>query len=640
MLASIEYRGPDDAGEYLGSDVQLGMVRLAVIDLKGGKQPSYGSTEDVVSVYNGETYNHNELRTSLRAQGHKFPDACDSSVLPHAYEEYGDDVASKLRGMFAFALWDDRERKLLLARDRLGIKPLYFAQTAHYLVFASEIKAILASGLVEAEIDRDSLDDLFSMSYPCPPRTMFKNIYELRPAHLVAVRAGRAIPEPRRYWAPSFVPDGEHKPWRREDAADELRELLREVTYDHLQSDVRVASFLSGGLDSSAISALVKDVTGDPPHTFSIGFDTEAHDELEYATQVANHLGCEQESIVCGQHTAEDFPRMIWHTELPLQFPLALPLMQLSGLAKSRGYSVILTGEGADESLGGYDCFRAQKMRRTLDRPGLRALRPLVYRQLYKWHGMPTGTVDRLLEIQARPPAEIENEFGVYPPWYDNWLVLNNHRDDLLALGGRKPRWAGCAPAEFSRLILPDTDALHPFDAQLSLELQTRLPSWMLLIGDRASMANSVEARVPFLDDRVVDFLASLPPKLKMRGFTEKAVLRDAVRNYLPSGIASRQKRPFYTPLREWFFSSAAPPFVEEALSDQSLRISGLFQPEAVKALRQDLLSAPNNSLLQVQTEWILVLVLGSQLLHQQFVQSQPAAAGHAAPTLEPLAHA
>lgn len=621
MLSTIEYRGPDDSGEYLDEDVQLGVVRLAIIDLKGGRQPSHGCADRVVSVYNGEIYNHHDLRAELVKSGHALSNECDSDVVPHLYEESGTELVQRLRGMFAFALWDKSERRLMLARDRLGVKPLYFAQTSDYLIFGSEIKAILASGLIDAEIDRSSLDDLFSMSYPCPPKTMFKGVYELRPAHRMVARAGTAPDAPARYWSAPFKPVGAHEKLSRRDAAEHLRGILREKVYDHLQSDVRVATYLSGGIDSSSISALVKEVTGDPPQSFSIGFDTEEHDEREFAEVAARHLDCPQETIVCDNQTANDFPRMIWHTEMPLQFPLALPLMQLSSLARARGYPVVLTGEGADETMGGYDCFRAQKMRRMLDRPGLRRLRPPVYGQLYKWHGMPTGTVDRLLEIQSRPAQEIEREFGgVYPPWYDNWLVLDLLRDSLLSPGGRQPRWAGDAPEGFDALLSADVATLHPFDQQLALELETRLPSWILLIGDRASMANSVEARVPFLDHEIVEFLAGLHPAHKMRGFTEKAVLRDAMSDALPRAITTRQKRPFYTPLRRWFFEDNAPDFVEEALSEQSIRVAGMFRPEAVKALRQELLLAPTNSLRHVQAEWMLVLTLGSQLLHQMFV--------------------
>jgi asparagine synthase (glutamine-hydrolysing) len=621
MVNSIAYRGPDGGGEYLGEDVHLGVVRLAVIDIKEGHQPVSGCDDRTIAVYNGEIYNYQDLRRELQERGHALPNECDSTVIPHLYEERGEDLLRSLRGMFAFALWDGRERKLVLARDRLGIKPLYWAQTADYLLFASEVKALFASGVVDAEIDSRSVDDLFSLSYPCPPRTMFRGVRELRPAHFISVRAGTRIGEATRYWRAPFPHRGEHRRGSRRDLEAELREALRRRAYDHLQSDVRVATFLSGGLDSASISALVNEVTGDPPVTFSIGFANPDYDERPFAEKMVEELGAENHTVVCDTNTAELFPKMIWHTELPLQFPLALPLMQLSGLARSCGFRVVLTGEGADELMGGYDCFRAQKMRRALDRPGLRALRPHIYSQLYKWHGMPEGTLEKMLEIQQRPVRDVAAAFsGVYPAWYDNWQVMDVDRQLLLSPDGRPVCPTTDAPPEFAALVREDIAELEPLDAQLAIELETRLPAWILLIGDRASMANGVEARVPFLDHEIVELIAPLRPSLKMKGFKEKSVLRGAMKGLLPDDIRRRQKRPFYTPVKEWFFSDAAPEYVREVLDERALREAGLFAPEVVKKLRQDLELAPEKHLERVQLEWVLIQVLGTQLLHHFFV--------------------
>jgi asparagine synthase (glutamine-hydrolysing) len=621
MLSSFEYRGPDESGEFLGDDVQLGVVRLAIIDLKGGRQPVSAGGDRTVAVYNGEIYNYQELRRRLHQGGHELPNACDATVVPYLYEEQGEDFLLALRGMYAFALWDGHRRQLLLARDRLGIKPLYWAQTRDYLVFASEVKAIFASGLVAPEIDRRSLDDLFSLSYPCPPRTMFEGVYEVPPAHVVTATPGRPVGPPRRYWSAPFRPRGEHRPGRRRDLEAELRDLLRRRVYDHLQADVRVGAYLSGGLDSSAIGALVKEVTGDPPVTFSIGFEDPAFDETPHAEAMAAHLGAENHRIICGPELAAEYPRTLWHTELPLQFPLALPLMQLAALARREGFPVILTGEGADELMGGYDCFRAQKMRRVLDRPGLRGMRPFLFRQLYQWLGTPEGTVDFLLEVQRRPIDDVAREFGgVFPAWYDTWQGLDLERELLLSPDGRAVRSPAVAPEEFSRLVPENVEALHPLDAQLALELQTRLPSWILLIGDRAGMANAVETRVPLLDHEVVEFVASLHPSHKIRGFQEKAILRGALRGLLPEDLRQRQKRPFYTPVKSWFFSAGAPEYVDEALSERALRDAGLFAPEVVKKLRQDLETVPEQHLLRHRLEWVLLQVLGVQLLQRLFV--------------------
>lgn len=631
MMGTIEHRGPDESGEYLSDDVQLGVVRLSIIDVKEGHQPVWGCDADVVAVYNGELYNHYELRRELQQDRHRLQSESDSAVVPHAYELWGADFVSHLRGMFALAIWDARERRLLLARDRLGIKPLYVAETPHYILFGSEIKALLASGVVPREIDREALDDLLSLSYPCPPRTMFRGIRELRPAHLIEARARdrRGLREPQRYWRAPFVPRGEHRRVSRRAAEAELRELLRRKVYEHLQSDVPVATYLSGGLDSSALSALVKEVTGDPPTAFSIGFDSAEHDERAFADRMAAALGSQQHTVVCDRTTADSYPNVLWHMELPLQFPLALPLERLSASARGQGFKVVLTGEGADELFGGYDCFRADKMRRIFDRPALRRLRPAFYRRLYGWHGLPEGTVDKMLANQSRS-AEIERRFGgVYPAWFDMWTTLDLDRARLLAPDGRRVRPTDEPPDRFLDLLPENIEALHPFDAILALELESRLSSWILPIGDRASMANGVEARVPFLDHEVVEYITALSPSLKMRGFTEKALLRGAVRDLLPPEIANRQKRPFYTPLKSWFFAKDGPAYVPEVLSERAVRDAGLFDPKSVTRLRRDLHEVPDGHLLRVQHEWVLSLVLGAQLLHELFVvgRGEPAAA-------------
>jgi asparagine synthase (glutamine-hydrolysing) len=631
MLASIEYRGPDGSGEYRNDHVHMGAVRLAIIDLKGGQQPVHGCDERVTAIYNGEIYNHHEVRSHLRGDGHHLQDECDTTILPHLYEREGDALVESLRGMYAFAIWDDRERRLLLARDRFGIKPLYYAVTPDYLVFGSEIKAILASGLVEARLAPDSIDDLFSLSYPCPPRTMFRDIYELRPAHLASVAAGRSFESPRRYWRTPFPQAGEHRRGSAADLAAEVRATLERKVYDHLQADVRVATYLSGGLDSAAITSVVKHVTGDAPETFTIGFSSEEHDEQGFAKEMARDLGSANHLVRCGPDSAQLFPEMIWHTELPLQFPLALPLMQLSALARAKGFPVVLTGEGADEMLGGYDCFRGQKMRRLLDRPGIRRLSPILYRQLYKWLGAPEGMVDRMLANHAATSLdEVKARYGgVVPAWREVWLALDIDRDLLLASDGRKVRPLDEPPAGFFGLVPEEVAGMHPLDAQLALEMESRLPSWMLLIGDRASMSRGVEARVPFLDHELVELIASMPPSLKMKGFTEKAVLREAVKGLVPDAIRRRQKRPFYTPLQEWFFHPGAPEYVEELLGETAIRRAGIFAPEVVKQLRQQLATAPRHHLVRMQLEWMLVLVLGTQLLQHLFVENfDPASQG------------
>jgi asparagine synthase (glutamine-hydrolysing) len=621
MIGSIAYRGPDDSGEFLDEHVALAAVRLSILDLQSGGQPAHSASGRSVAIHNGEIYNFKQLGAELKRRGHALPSQGDTIVLPYLYEELGVGLTARLHGMYAFAIWDRAERRLLLGRDRLGIKPLYLARTPDFLLFASEIKALLASGLIRAEIDRDALDDLFSMSYPCPPRTLFRGVEELRPAHRLVADAKRRTLTLERYWRAPFAARGEHRRIARRDAEVEFRERLRATVADHLQADVPVAALLSGGLDSSAIAALIREVRGEPPTTFSIGFATPEHDERSSASEVARALGAENLAIECGPQTAEHYPDVVYHTELPLQFPLALPLTRLSALVRERGFPVALTGEGADELLAGYDCFRAERLRRLLDRPLLRALKPALYRQLYSWLGSPQGLEQFLIEVQSGSAAAVEARFGgVRPAWYDAWHALEIDRHLLLSPDMRSVRPVDLAPPGFASLVREDIGELHPLDAALALELETRLPSWILLIGDRASMANGVEARVPFLDHELVEWVVSLPPSYKLRGLTEKSLLRGAMRGLLPESIRRRQKRPFYTPIKEWFFARERPAYVDALLSDRALRDAGLFDSKSVARLREQLGQVPHGHFMRLRLEWILVLVLGTQILHHHFV--------------------
>lgn len=623
MMAAIEHRGPDDSGEYRNAYVHLGAHRLAILDLKGGHQPIYGCSADLVAICNGEIYNFQELRQELRSHGHHLRTECDTEVVAHVCEDSGSAGVTRLRGMFAFAVWDDKRSELTIARDRLGIKPLFWHRTADYLLFASEIKGLLASGLVPSEIDPNSVDDLFSLSYPCPPRTMFRNVFEVRPAHVLTVRPRSGSINEKRYWSPPFSRLGEHPNVSAPQAAAELRELLRAAIYRHLQSDVPTACYLSGGLDSSAVAALVRDVTGDPPRTFSIGFDSPSHDETPQAKEMAAFLQSTHDAVVCGKETAERFEEMIWAMEFPLQFPLALPMLELSNRVAASGYRVVLTGEGADELLAGYDCFRGDKLRRVFQRPYLKPMRRAAYSRLYRWLGTPQGTVDGLIANHERS-ATIASAFGgLYPPWFDVWTTLDLDRTQLLSRSDHTARPIEQPPAEFQDLLHPHLGELHPLDAGLALELTTRLPSWILPIGDRSAMANGVETRVPLLDDAVVEYVCPLSPDLKLRGFREKAILRDATRPLLPPRTARLRKRPFYTPLAEWFFLHPRPDFVHHHLSRTRLESVGVFEPAVVQRLLDAIQTTPQHHLLFKKLEWILILVLGTQVLHERFRATQ-----------------
>jgi len=449
---------------------------------------------------------------------------------------------------------------------------------------------------------------------------MFQGIQEVLPGHTIELSVESALPSVRRYWQCSFPFAGEHHAPSWKQASDELLAVLKRSVYSHLYSDVPIGLYLSGGLDSSVLSAIVREITGDPPVTFSISFDSPRFDEMRMAAEVNQHLGVHGYSANFSSFVAADVERMIWHAELPLQFPLAVPLMRLAELARSEGYRVVLTGEGPDELFGGYDCFRGEKMRRLLDHYGVRRFKSIIYKQLYKWHDIPVGTVQRMIDNDRSVDAVRESYGGIVPPWYDMWTTVGIDRARLLGVNGFAARSDLEPPAGFHNLVPRDVSKMDPHDAAIALEIATRLPSWILLIGDRASMSAGVEARVPYLGHEVVEFIASLPPRFKLRRLREKALLRHSAKNLLPRETIKRGKRPFFTPIREWFFRDDSPEIVRELMSSKAISESGLFDPELVERFKRQLRVVPSNLLVRHQLEWTLMLVLGVQILNRQFV--------------------
>lgn len=623
MISRLVHRGPDEWGEYRDEWVHFSAVRLAVMDVANGRQPAITPSGNTVAVYNGETYNYRSLSKDLKDAGHNIANESDTIVIPHMYEQYGLDFIQKLRGMFAFALWDKIQKKVVLCRDRLGIKPFFYAKTNDFFIFGSEIKAILASGLVDPEIDRDSLDDLFSMSYPCPPRTMFKNIYELLPANFFTINVTQGEVVGKRYWEIPFAANGEHCKLSMKDAAQEYQSRLKSAVSDHLMSDVGVGTYLSGGIDSSAITTFAQKAIKNPLDCFTVTFSEEYYSEEVQAKRVADTLGAQHHIVHCGANLSESFSKMIYHTELPLQYPVGLPLLHLSEAVNKAGHKVILTGEGADEQLAGYDCFRIEKINRLASGLGSDFLKSILYKKIFRWMGSPLGIDQFLIQSQKVPSRAVEKAYsGAKPPWYDVWCALDIQRDALLGLDGRKVRAIKDAPREFAALLPKHLDQMHPFDATLAVEMKTRLPSWGMVIEDRISMANGIETRVPFLDHELVEWVAKLPPSYKLNGFTEKAVLKNAMKGVLPEFVTKRKKQAFYSPISEWFFSANAPTFARELMTKQSIAQSNLFNPDVVNSLQQQLAQTPHNDFMRYRLEWILILVLGTEILHNLFIKN------------------
>jgi asparagine synthase (glutamine-hydrolysing) len=616
MVATLHHRGPDAQGYETLGPAALGHARLAIIDLSGGAQPM--RTDDGLWItFNGEIYNYVELREELVARGRRFVTRSDTEVILHAYREYGPDCVTRFNGQFAFALWDEGPRTLFLSRDRLGKKPLYYAERPRQFVFGSEMKAILAHPAVPRALDLPGLDQILTFWSTVPPRTIFDGIKELPSGHSLLLQDGKA--RTWAYWRLDYTPDERRR--SEADYAEELRALLVDATRIRmLRSDVPVGAYVSGGLDSTVIAAMVRRYTDQPLDTFSVTFDDPEYDESAFQQEVVRHLGIrEHRSVHCrGEDIGAVFPDVVWHTEQPIVRTAPAPLFLLSRLVRANGYKVILTGEGSDEVLGGYDIFKEAKVRRFCARNPGSAWRPALLKRLYPY----------MTSLQSQPPAYLRAFFHARPddlasPFFSHlprWELTARtklfYSDDAKAtLGAYDGR---------AEIDLPEGYAgWDPFCQAQYLETSGLLPGYILSSqGDRMQMANSVEGRCPFLDYRVAEFAGRLPPDLKMKVLNEKYILKKAAADLLPAFLQKRPKQPYRAMEVPSFFDAAGKrarfPWVEELLSPAALADAGLFNPAAVGKLVQ---KAREASVVGVKDAMALVAILSTQLTVAQFTK-------------------
>ena len=568
MTATLFHRGPDDEGFTAGQGFGLGVRRLAIIDPAGGRQPLRSEDGSLTLICNGEIYNAPELRARLEGAGHRFATLSDAEVIVHLYESRGVELLPELRGMFAFALWDERRRLLFLARDRLGIKPLHYVRGARGLFFASEYKAILAAGEITPRIDRRAVAELFSIGWVRTPHTMAEGIRRLPPGHLMIWSGGES--EIRRWWEPRF-PAPEEMPVRSPSRwAEELLGRLEETVRLHLRGDVEVGAWLSPGLDSSTIAALASRIVGAPLRTFTMAFEDPTCDETGACGGLSQYPGFNLVNQ-CHSIGPDEFgklvPRAIWHAEDISLSAVEVPRMALARVAAGK-VKAVLTGEGADEIFGGYRWYHGQKLlgpARHLPAPARFAAASLLRR-------FRPGSA-RLLE--AAPRMGLERFLA---------MVASPGRQEALSLLDPEVRALAEAPPLPSAPLPADFDRWHPFSALQYLDLTVRLPDYIERDLDRSSMAFSLEARVPFLDHELLEFCATIPPAVKMAGLTEKAVLRRAIRGILPEPIRTRPKRGMTAPVESWLRGESSG-LVRELLSEESLAATGLLLPKAALAM-------------------------------------------------------
>ena len=585
MIGTLQHRGPDGFGFHDEGAVGLAHARLSIIDLATGDQPIYNADRSVCTVFNGEIFNYLELRAELVAQGHRFYTQSDTEVIVHLYERHGDDFIDHLNGQFAIALWDSRRRRLVLARDRAGIRPLFHANVRGRIWFASEAKALLAVLPECAAIDPLGLAQALTYWAPVDPDTVYRGISSVPPGHVLAIEED-GTQTLRQYWDWTFPVHGTPPAFASiEQATRELKDLLVDAVRLQLRSDVPVGAYLSGGLDSSGLVALVREYTQAPVRTFSLTFEDAEFDESTQQQEMVRHLGTQHSTLKCTKRDiGEAFPRFMRHVETPVLRTAGAPLMLLSGMVREQGYKVVLSGEGADEVFGGYDLFKEAKVRRFWSKQPESKLRPLLLGRLYGY----------LENSPVRNPAFAQSFFGqgmqhlqrpVFahaPRWSTSQRALN-----FLSPAMRE-QIAGFQPLDFYEARLPDgIGHWSPLSRDQYVEAKSLLAGYLLSAqGDRVAMANSVEGRVPYLDHRLIEFASRLPPQWKIRGLTEKHILRLALKDLLPGKIATRTKQPYRAPDSQSFFVDGKPlDYVAELLSPDSLRKAGYFDPMAVAGL-------------------------------------------------------
>jgi asparagine synthase (glutamine-hydrolysing) len=614
MIATLRHRGPDNSGIHASGSVGLAHARLSIIDLQGGAQPMSTANGRLWITFNGEIFNYIELGEELRSKGYHFATRSDTEVILHAYEQYGEECVNYFNGQWAFAIWDEDQQKLFLSRDRAGVRPLFYTQTAECFLFASEIKALFACPQVRREIDPVGMDQIFTFWVSVPPRTVFKDILQVPPGHSLTVHAGSV--RVQRYWSPPYRPcDSDGHDGNERKIAEELLDLLRDATRIRLRSDVPVGAYLSGGIDSTLTTALIRKIAGDRLRSFSITFEDQEFDESPYQEEASEFLGTQHSSVLCSRDDiAEVFPKVIRHTEQPVVRTAPVPMFLLSRLVRHNGFKVVLTGEGADEILGGYDIFKEAKIRRFWARRPESKWRPLLLKRLYPY----------LQDLRRQPTASLKHFFRVIPedlasPFFSHlprW-ELTAKLKLLFSADFRSAIGVYDALGELEKTLPAHFGSWPHFTQGEYLETNYFLPGYLLSSqGDRMAMAHSVEGRYPFLDYRVLEFTARLPVHLKMKVLNEKYLLKRACEGIVPDSILRRTKQPYRAPDSRCFFSSEAPDYVTELLSPCAVRKAGIFESQAVSALVNKFRAGKANS---VKDDMALVGVLSTQLLAAQF---------------------
>ena len=602
MIDVQRHRGPDGRGELLDQEVGLGHLRLSIIDVDGGSQPISNEDGRLQVVFNGEIYNFVELREELESFGHRFKTRSDTEVIVHAYEQWGRDCVRRFNGMFAFALWDSVERELFIARDHLGIKPLYYANLDGRIVFASEIKALLQDPSCPRDVDAEALSELFTFRYVPSPKTLFRGIFKLPPGHRMTVsRRGLAID---RFW--TWVPQA-HTGRSEQDLIEEYQTLLEDAVRLQLRSDVPLGLFLSSGIDSGVLLAIMSQYSSGPVRAFTIGFDGgEASNEVDDARELARMFGANHDFMMVGPSDYEAYyERYLWDLEEPVGNETAAAFYFVSKITRSQ-VKVALTGQGADEPWAGYDRYLGAKLSAYYSR-------------------IPAGVTEGVASLVTRVPGRFERlkrsavalgEPDVLTRFTKMYSFFSAEMKERLFLADLKGRIADRHPREALRRLQSDVEDLDPLSQMLYIDTRANLPDDLLMVGDKTSMANSLEARVPFLDYRLVEFIERLPPRLKLNRLTGKYLHKKALEKWLPSEVVWRKKKGFANPVEHWFRHRMRG-FVEDCLLSSDSGVARFFDQAYLRRLLDDDRAG------REQLRRHIYLLVSFELWHRRFMRGQ-----------------
>lgn len=614
MLSMIHHRGPDESGIYLDKNLGIGSVRLSIIDLSTGQQPMCDDSGRYWIVYNGEIFNYPELKANLLKKGVRFKTNCDTEIVVQMYARYGADCLNQFNGQFAFCIWDKQKRELFLARDRVGIRPLYYWHKNDAFAFCSEIKGLFALDGIDRSLNSESLAQIFTFWTTITPNTPFNNIYELQPGHYMRVNSeGIKISG---YWQLDFSRNGERQGHSFAETLEEFDELLHDSVRIRLRADVPVGAYLSGGLDSSVTTAFIKDIFPGILNTYSIGFNDKTFDESEYQLEVARFLDTNHTAFSCSnEEITENFKKTIWHTEFPILRTSPTPMLLLSKKVRESNIKVVITGEGADEILAGYNIFKEAKIRRFwAGEPGSTS-RPKLLAKLYPYLPLMKESPDFALKMFFGYKL---NEFN--DPLYSHMLRWNNtsriksfFSDDFFQAGKFN---------EYTKVVSETLPANFNNWSSLAksqfLETNIFMSGYLLSSqGDRVSMGNSVEGRYPFLDYRVIEFASKLPDSYKLNCLNEKFILKRLSQGRIPESVTRRSKQAYRAPISDSFCKPDAPVEIQDMLSDASIKSHGIFNPAKVEKL---ITGIRQQKIVSEIDQMAITGIVSTQLISKMFV--------------------